>query len=236
MRCWQNCRRIDRRDLISSVEHMYFAGSCTRAEARAAHLPDDPVLRAARIVHLFTNNDERVDDAIRVAVTSQSTRKRITSKLMHDLATALILRSVADEPGKVDQVRRYLRHAFGKFIRARDWEPTGRNSEQLVKEALDEVQTWISDGRIEDPGPSSIELAVRASYPLVVSGRLNADRGSAGNQQPDRRTPGEVLDVMRRSPQGIHQLGQAVRDFTDEIPIRAVDESGDGQAAHRWFW
>ena len=215
-----------RRDLISSAEHAYFAGSCTRAEAKAAHLPDDPVLRATRIVHLFTNNEDRVDAAIRVAVTSQSTRKRITSKLMHDLAAALILRSVADDPGKVDQVRRYLRHSFGKFIRARDWEPTGRTSGQLVKEALNEVRTWIGNRATADPGPSSIELAVRASYPLVVSGRLNADRGTSGNQQPDRRTPGEVLDAMRRSPHGVYQLGQAVHDFAAETPIRAVDESG----------
>ena len=144
-----------RRDLISSTEYAYFAGSCTQAEAKAAHLPDDPVLRAARIVHLFTNHDERVDYAIRVAVTSQSTRKRITSKLMHDLATVLILRAVADDPSKVDQVRRYLRHSFGKFVRVSrlgaygtiqcttltrrsdgsanmDWDPCNRGSGSVV--------------------------------------------------------------------------------------------------------
>ena len=216
-----------RRDLISSTEHAYLAGSCTQAEARAAHLPDDPVLRATRIVHLFTNHDERVDYAIRVAVTSQSTRKRITSKLMHDLATVLILRAVADDPGKIDQIRRYLRHSFGKFIRARDWKPTGRSNAQLLQDALTEVQTWIGGHQTEDPGPSSVELAVRASYPLVVSGRLNADRGSAGNEQPDRRTPGEVLDAMRRNPQGVYQLGQAIQDFAEERSIRAVDDNGN---------
>ena len=31
-----------RQDLISSTQRDYFAGACTRAEARAAHLPDDP--------------------------------------------------------------------------------------------------------------------------------------------------------------------------------------------------
>jgi hypothetical protein len=78
----------------------------------------------------------------------------------------------------------------------------------------------------EEPGPASLELAVRASYPLVVSGSLNADRGSAGNEQPDRRTPGEVLDTMRRSVQGVYQLGQTLRDFADSSRIRAVDEEG----------
>lgn len=215
-----------RRDLISDAEHAYYAGSCTREEAKAAHLPDDPALRAMRIVHLFTNADERASLAIRVAVTSQSTRKRITTKLLHDLATVLILRSVANDPSRIDQIRRYLRQSFGRFLHTRQWEPTGRSDGQLVKDALSEVKAWIGDRNGDDPGPSTIELAVRASYPLVVSGRLNADRGSAGNEQPDRRTPGEILDVMRSSLQGVHQLAQAIEDFSDGVSIRAVDETG----------
>jgi hypothetical protein len=185
------------------------------------------VLRAADIVHLFTSsNDERIHEAIRVAVTSQSTRKRITSKLMRELATALILRALADDSSKIDQVRRYLRHAFGKSVQRAGWQSTGRTTEQLVKDALVEARESIATQAVDEPGPASLELAVRAAYPLVVSGRLNADRGSANNEQPDRRTPGEVLDAMRRSIQGIHQLGQALSDFADGAPIRAVDEDG----------
>ncbi|WP_202633009.1 hypothetical protein [Bradyrhizobium sp. LCT2] len=215
-----------RRDLISEAQRDYYAGSCTRAEARAAHLPDDPVQRAAQIVRLFTSKDERVDEAIRVAVTSQSTRKRITSKLMNELATALVLRAVADDRSKVDQIRRYLRHAFSKSAHRENWQATGRSTEQLVHQALAEVRESIGNGGTEEPGPASLELAVRASYPLVVSGRLNADRGSSGNDQPDRRTPGEVLDAMRRSLHGVRQLGQALQDFEQSQPPRAVDEDG----------
>lgn len=215
-----------RRDLISSTQRDYFAGSCTRSEAKAAHLPEDPVLRAAQIIRLFTNKEDRMIEAIRVAVTSQSTRKRITPKLMNELATALILRAVADDPAKVDQIRRYLRHAFSKAAHRGTWQATGRDTHQLVKSALVEVREAIGAGAPDEPGPSSLELAIRASYPLIVSGRLNADRGSSGNEQPDRRTPGEVLDAMRRSIPGIHQLGQALHDFSSETPIRAVDEEG----------
>ena len=215
-----------RRDLISQTQRDYYAGSCTRAEARAAHLPDDPVLRAAQIVHLLTNMDNRVGEAIRVAVTSQSTRKRITSKLMNDLATALILRAVADDRGKVDQIRRYLRHAFSKSTHRQSWESTGRTTSQLMELALAEIREAIANGATDEPGPASLELAVRASYPLVVSGRLNADRGSSNNEQPDRRTPGEVLDAMRRSTHGVYQLSQALQDFEVSLPLRAVDEVG----------
>jgi hypothetical protein len=215
-----------RRDLITATQRDYFAGACTRAEAKAAHLPVDPVQRAAQIVRLFSSDEEPVEEAIRVAVTSQSTRKRITSKLMNELATALILRAVADEPAKVDQIRRYLRHAFSKGVHRAEWEATGRTTDELVKVATDEVREAIGNGATEEPGPASMELAIRASYPLVVSGRLNADRGTSGNAQPDRRTPGEILDAMRRSVHGVHQLGQALRDFDEGPLLRAVDEQG----------
>lgn len=216
-----------RRDLISATERDYYAGACTRAEAKEAHLPVDPVQRATLIIRLFTSDEDGVEEAIRVAVTSQSTRKRITGKLMNELATALILRAVADDPAKVDQIRRYLRHAFGKAVHRSDWEATGRSTNVLVKAALEEVREAIGSGASGEPGPASMELAVRASYPLIVSGRLNADRGSSGNAQPDRRTPGEILDTMRRSIHGVHQLGQALRDFEDGPLLRAVDEDGE---------
>lgn len=215
-----------RRALISKTEAAYYAGSCTKAEAKAAHLSDDPAVRAAAIVGLFTNLDPRFREAVRVAVTSQSTRKRINQRLLNDLATALALRAVAGEPTKVDQARRYLRHAFGKSVHAGLWEATMRTTDQLVRDALAEVRDSIAAGTVDEPGKSSLELAVRAAFPLIVDGRLNADRGTSGNDQPDRRTPGEVLDTMRQSPQGIYQLGQALHDFVDGIPIRAVDEEG----------
>jgi len=215
-----------RRGLISDTERGYYAGACTKSEAEAAHLSADPVQRATSIVRLLTNAGPEFNEAIRVAVTSQSTRKRITSKLANELATALILRAVAGDPAKTDQIRRYMRHAFGKSVHRENWESTARDTDQLVKDALSELREAIAAGGAVDAGPASVELSVRASYPLLVSGRLNADRGSSGNSQPDRRTPGEVLDAMRQTQQGIFQLGQAVTDFEQRVPLRAVDENG----------
>lgn len=214
-----------RQNLISNPQKSYYAGSCTRAEAKAAHLSDDPAVRASEICRLFASVDPRVNEAIRVAVTSQSTRKRITTKLSDELATALILRAYVGEPSKSDQIRRYLRHAFGKAVHREIWEATGRSTEQLVAVSLQEVRTAIGDANASEVGPASLELAVRAAYPLVVSGRLNADRGSFSDQ-PDRRNPGEVLDAMRQTVQGVMQLGQALHDFSTGVSIRAVDENG----------
>ncbi|MGA2270124.1 MAG: hypothetical protein ABSH44_16765 [Bryobacteraceae bacterium] len=217
---------LHREGIISATERDYYAGSCTRSEARAAHLSDDPAVRAARIVRLFTSEDERVSRAIRVAVTSQSTRKRITPKLCDELATALILRSNADDPSKNDQIRRYLRDAFGKASHREPWDSTDRDVETLAADALTEVRNAIGSGTQTEPSPASLELAVRAAYPLIVSGRLAADRGSLNNAQPDRRNPGEVLDAMRRTIQGVYQLAQALQDFAANRPLRAVDEEG----------
>jgi hypothetical protein len=214
-----------RQGIISSTKRDYFAGSCTRTEAKAAHLSDDPAIRAVQIADLFLGNDESIKKAIRVAVTSQSTRKRIGPKLLNELATALILRANADDPAKTDQNRRYLKHAYGKSAHREKWSGTDRSTDQLADEALKEVLQSLSSPTDSDPGPSSLELAVRAAYPLIVSGRLNADRGSTGDQ-PDRRTPGEVLDVMRQTPQGVKQLAQALTDFAAGRSIRAVDEDG----------
>jgi hypothetical protein len=215
-----------RRNLISKTQHDYFAGSCTRSEARAAHLPDDPALRASQIVELFAKDDERFEEAIRVAVTSQSTRKRITNKLINDLATALILRAVADEPGKVDQIRRYMRFAFGKSVHRAGWKATGRSTPDLIAAAVKEVRVAIGSGDTDEPGPATVELAVRAAYPLIVTQRLSASRGSTSGL-PDRRTPGEVLDAMRRTEHGVVQLGQALDDFGAGLEsLRAVDDNG----------
>jgi hypothetical protein len=217
---------LHRQGLISETERAYYAGACTKAEAVAAHLSDDPAVRASKIVHLFAGEDERFNDAIRLAVTSQSTRKRVSRNLFNDLATALIVRSLYGEPGKIDQVRRYMRQAFGKTVYARPWQSTDRDTDVLAKEALREARRSLGDESIVEPGPASLELAVRAAYPLLVDGALNADRGTAGNDQPDRRTPGEVLEAMRQRVRGVHQLAQALRDLKAEQSIRAVDDDG----------
>jgi hypothetical protein len=162
---------------------------------------------------------------ISIAVTSQSTRRRISKKLFNELATALIMRSVAND-AKIDQTRRYLRAAFGQAVYSQSWQSTSRDTEVLIKEAIGEVERANADENITEPGPASLELAVRAAYPLIVTGGLHSDRGTRDNNQPDRRLAGEVLDRMRRTVQGVHQLAQALRDFAAGQHIRAVDEQG----------
>ncbi len=215
-----------RRKIISPTQRAYFSGSITRSQAKAANLPDDAVVRAAMIVHLFTAKEGDPAEALRLAVTSQSTRKQIRPRLRNELSTALIIRALVIEPRKADRLRRYLREAYGASVYRLSWKATNRSPAALAKEALAEVRAPRSNGASDDIGPASLELAVRATFPLIASGSLNADRGTTNNDQPDRRTPGEVVEAMRLREQGIHQLRQVLEDYGNDGPLRAVDETG----------
>jgi hypothetical protein len=211
---------LERRRLITSGRAAWIAGTLTPREAAVAGFHADPAIRAASIIRLFTESDRGIHQAVRAAITGQSTRKRITTKLLLEVATSLVLRSVPEEDArKRERVRKYLKEAFSGEL-AKEWDATLRDPDQLAHAALAELATG-------EGGPASRELAARAAYPLVVNGQLAGDRGSRNNDQPDRRHPGEVIDRMRCSPRGVHQLRRALVDFADGRRIRLVDENGE---------
>jgi hypothetical protein len=146
--------------------------------------------------------------------------------MCNELAVALIVRSVPLSSGKVEQVRRYLWNAFGDAVYKQEWEATNSDTEVLKTGALKEAVKAITNENVTEPGPMSLELMVRAAYPLVVTGSITDDRGSKNNNQPDRRILWEVLDRMRFSKQGIQQFARALSDFAAGEPIRAVDDDG----------
>ena len=74
--------------MLTPDRRRWMAGAITRHEAEHAHLSSDPAVRAAAIVEVLTSDDPQTRDAIRLVVTAQSTRKRISPKLMNQLATA----------------------------------------------------------------------------------------------------------------------------------------------------
>lgn len=211
---------LERQGVLTPERRQWMAGSITRAEAEQAHLSSDPAVRAAVIVEVFTSDDPDTRDAIRLAVTAQSTRKRISPKLLSQLATALIIRAVGGDGDHSDRIRRYMRHGFAKPLREGVWTATTRSTDELVAEALGALRADPENG-----GAATLELAARAAFPLITTLRLWGDQGS-GRDQPDRRAPGEVIDVMRRSPAGVQQIARALADYAAGKPIRAVDADG----------
>jgi hypothetical protein len=210
---------LERRELITAGKADWLAGSLTPDEAEAAGFTQDPAIRAATIARLFTDRDPQVHGAIRVAITSQSTRKRITTKLLLDVATSLILRSLPEEDARRrERTRKYLKAALSGEL-AKEWQATLRSGEELAQAAHNEVAAGTPDA-------ATRELAARGAYSLVVGGALTADRGTANSDQPDRRQPGEVIDRMRASARGVHQLQRALLDTGGGRRIRLVDEDG----------
>ncbi|MFJ1937953.1 hypothetical protein ACIOGZ_35510 [Kitasatospora sp. NPDC088160] len=210
---------IERQGLITPAKAEWLRGALTPDQAKAAGFSADAAVRAAAIVRLFAERDQRVHSAVRVAITSQSTRKNITTKLLLDVASSLVMRSVAEEDDrKRERMRKYLKSAFSGEL-ARDWDATFRETGELRAAALVEVQKG-------EPGVASRELAARSAYPLVVNGQLVGDRGTRSNDQPDRRHPGEVIDRMRSSAHGVHQLTQTLYDFSAGRKTRKVDDLG----------
>ncbi|KOV28637.1 hypothetical protein ABZY83_27445 [Streptomyces virginiae] len=210
---------IERQALVTPARAEWVRGALTPEQALDAGFSADPSVRAASIVRLFAERDQSVHSAVRVAITSQSTRKNITTKLLIDIASSLVMRSVAEEDGrKRERMRKYLKAAFSGEL-AKEWQATFRATDELSAAALLEVQRGES-------GAATRELAARSAYPLVINGQLAADRGTTDNDQPDRRHPGEVIDRMRNTFHGVHQLTQTLYDFTAGRRARKVDETG----------
>lgn len=208
--------------LLTPDEELWLLGGLTPDEAVEKGFSADPAVRAARIVRLLTDTDPSIHQTIRVAITGQTTKQRITNKFKLEVAAALILRAVggAEEGQKVSDIYRGLQTGFSDSLASHPWRATYRQTDEVVAAALAEVQ------RGEDGGPAALELAARAAYPLVVNRQLFPDRGTRNNDQPDRRAPGGVIERMRSSEWGVRQLGQALEDQAAQRPVRAVSSDG----------
>ncbi|MFE3322000.1 hypothetical protein [Nocardia sp. NPDC059195] len=213
---------LKRRNLITAGKADWLAGALTPVEAEVAGFTADSSVRTAAIFRLFTDRSPHIHEAVRAAVTTQSTRKKTSWKLASDLATSLILRSVSeDDSRKRERIRKYLKVSFDAELDQGPWEATFRSGEELTTAALVEVE-------LGNPGPATRELGARAAYPLVVNQQL-LDRGPRDIEPEDRRNPGAVVNRMRVATAGVHQLGQALTDHNLGRQIRLVDDAGQIQ-------
>lgn len=218
--------------LITPEEAKYLRGSLTRDEAARAKLSPDPAVRAARIIDVFLKRDDAFKIAIRNAVTAQSTRKQSSPKLMKELAAALIVRGLDLSPREADQKRKYVIRSIPSAAERRgaaavDWNATGKSHEQLMLDALDEVSAAQADGK-DEPGPATVELAVRSILPLIANNALTGIRGFDRTENSDERAPSLVIDAMRRGRPGVRQLGEVLREYAEgKKSFRAVNAAGE---------
>lgn len=223
--------------LITPLEGAYLRGSITREDAVKARFSPDPAIRAARIIDVFMKREDEFKNAIRIAVTAQSTRKQSSPKLMKELAAVLILRGLDLSPREAEQKRKYLIKSIPVVAERRgttgvEWQATAKSHEQLLFEAMDEVHEAEQTGKSE-PGAATVELAIRSILPLIASNSLLGERNQLGSDQPDRRQPWQVIDAMRQTSRGIRQLGEVLREHTDgRKSFRAVDAGGNEVMSH----
>jgi hypothetical protein len=224
--------QLEAATLITPEEAKYLRGSLTREEAARAKLSPDPAVRAARIIDVFLKRDDAFKIAIRNAVTAQSTRKQSSPKLMKELAAALIVRGLDLSPREADQKRKYVIKSIPSVAERRgaagiDWEATGKSHEQLMLDALDEVSTPKAN-RKDEPGPATVELAVRSILPLIANSALAGIRGFDRTENSDERAPSMVIDAMRQTRRGVRQLGEILREYAEgKKAFRAVDATGE---------
>ena len=150
--------------LLRPEEELWLLGALTPEEAEAKGFSADPAVRAARIVRLLTDTDPTVHQTIRVAITGQTTKQRITNKFKLEVAAALILRAVsgAEEGQKVSDIYRALQTGFADVLASEPWQATYRSTDDVVAQALREV------GRGAGPGPR------RSSSPLAQRSRSSS--------------------------------------------------------------
>lgn len=208
--------------LIAPDEEMWLAGAFTAEEARASGFPSSPSIRAARIVRLLTDADPAVHQTIRVAITGQTTKERITNKFKLQVAAALIMRSVAgtDERQKVADIYRGMQTGFSDLLASTFWHATYRSTDELVQTALSELKGGGTGG------PTTLELAARAAYPLITVRQLLPDRGSRDNDQVDRRVPGAVIERMRADEWGVC--------WTVALGSKRSPTTGSGDHSRHW--
>ena len=217
--------------LITSDEVRYLRGSLTREEAKKVNLSPDPAIRATRIIDVFLSREGAFQSAFRTAVTAQSTRKQVSQKLMKELAAVLVLRGVDLSPREAEQKRKYLIKSIPAAAERRgkdavNWKATGKPHDQLMQESLDEVASAQKEGTHE-PGPATVELAIRAMLPLVANDALAGNK-RFDREQPDDREPWQVIDAMRHTERGVRQLGEVLREYAEgKKSFRAVGAAGN---------
>jgi hypothetical protein len=108
-----------------------------------------------------------------------------------------------------------------------NWEATGKSHEQLMLDALNEVSEAKASGK-DEPGPATVELAVRSILPLIANNALVGTRGFDRTEDSDERAPSLVIDAMRLTQRGVRQLGEVLREYAEgKKAFRAIDASGN---------
>ncbi|GAB2655930.1 hypothetical protein GCM10027271_13050 [Saccharopolyspora gloriosae] len=213
--------------LHNENEYSWLAGGIFHKEAVDRGLAEYLDDRFARLLWLFTTKDPAVHDVIRqpIAFVLRREKKgrvqvRQTTKLPFaiELAAREFRGTLRYPDTAMERIIKVMTNG-GPIAMKAPWRSTGRSLSALVKAAQHEVE----GGEI---GAASTELAVRALYYVAVHDVLRVPRNDLGSRS-DRRKVADVLEAMTRTPAGIRQLENIIKDGRDGSCPVLRDASGE---------
>jgi hypothetical protein len=231
---------LERADLITPNQALYLEGMLDRKEAKRLGFPTEPDERGLVITSLLSSKKTPVHAAIRAGVVQASDRTILTKKAKGEICAELALRGARSgmAPKEASIAREVLTNVYGNsLIWEQGLEPSGKDSAELLREALEERKAG-------EVGPATVELGALGGFWLVVHRILRDPRFFKEEDFSDSRSPSVVLTALMDSDWGLRVLARALADGRAGTAPAQVDAEGSKsrsaakgatQAHHAWL-
>jgi hypothetical protein len=212
---------LERSDVLTPNKALYLEGMLKPEVARKMGFPANPDERGLVIASLLSKKGP-VHAAIRAGVVQASDRRKLTKKAKSEICAELALRSARGgmSPKDASTAREVLANVYGNSaIWGQGLEPSGKDPDQLLAEALEER-------KVGQAGPATAELGALGGFWLVVHRVLREARFFKEEDFSDSRTPSAVLTALMDSEWGLRVLARAVGDGRKGVSPARVDPKG----------
>jgi hypothetical protein len=209
-------QELSDRELITGVQHDFFAGLITREEAKHAGLSNELDERGIAILRVVKDHLSAAKAGIRRLIYKRRYEWGPLADMCAELAIRPYRSLVSAQAATTSRAGLQRIFRSDRFTVTPRWRVTGRSPEELRDAALSEV-----DGG--EFGADSAELALLAAYHLT---RYRVLRRPDRQYLGDIREPDVILKKMATSRHGVLTLYQALIDGRSGIEPRTVDEAG----------
>lgn len=219
--------------VLDDTLHDYLAGLLTPEAAEEAGLPTQRDAQAAHVLATLLNPELR--ELVDRGIMDVTAKKSVTAPRRLDVIAELALRPTRSaaatlQPG--DPVRERATAMRAAYLRAthmpeytrRRWQVTGQDLDELLEEALAELERPEAEQSNPDAWRNRLELAALAQYHLTAYEALKRDQ--MGSRGSDTRGPQEILSLMLQDERGLRMLRQAVADGRADRAPRLIDTNG----------
>jgi hypothetical protein len=211
-------------ELVDQDHFLLYGGKLPRSERAARKLPVEADSVLADLLQALGATETRRApiDQLHGALRAIDARGSVRSRWKAQVAGVLGLRQFNTPATLVTSAHLSLGDALSLETLWNDkWRNTDRSPEVLRDAALVE----LSNGGV--PGHTCRELLVKAVGHMAAQGWLKRESRDPHGGHRDQRPPERVLDLMHRSPQGVHALAEALTAGRRGDEARAVGPDGE---------